>query len=407
MVATFRIKKNGGYSGDLCQKGSIEYIAFWADWDNTCQWKYLNTVKVNVHDIPETVQKKGLCYSAILPVDLTCLRRNCKKPKIARIRAVLSWNVPPSTTDPDALNYWGNRLDAHVLVNPGEVIEPENPTAKIRNIGGIPIEDIHTLFTGLTKPSAKFGHYPYINADQQNLGRPCPFGSRIIIEGNYYQGYYYRVRVRKQTDPVNTLVTLGKDFYVERADVGFDHQVSTIDGWFAYLDPLQEFDRTLALWDSLGDDLWEVQLDIATANDETSIIASSPWYRIQVDNTKPAVDIHVAAGGDCKDFEQGITINGIFVADDLHFGKWSLATLPNTLAIPSNQPVATTPLAKTSPAPAPGGNGWSLNTGNPKLMKPCGYVVQLKVWDRTIRGSYPGNHNYDHIEVGFCLREKT
>src|SRR5439155_14320954 len=35
LVATFRIKRPTGYSGNLCQKGSFEYVAFWADWDNT------------------------------------------------------------------------------------------------------------------------------------------------------------------------------------------------------------------------------------------------------------------------------------------------------------------------------------------------------------------------------------
>ena len=90
LVATFRIKRPLGYSGDLCHPGSNEYVAFWVDWDNTCEWTYLSTVQVNVHDIP-SVPKGGLCYSAILPVDLTKFRQSCKKPKIARVRAVLSW----------------------------------------------------------------------------------------------------------------------------------------------------------------------------------------------------------------------------------------------------------------------------------------------------------------------------
>ena len=34
LVATFRIKRSTGYSGDLCHAGSREYVAFWADWDN-------------------------------------------------------------------------------------------------------------------------------------------------------------------------------------------------------------------------------------------------------------------------------------------------------------------------------------------------------------------------------------
>ena len=61
---------------------------------------------------------------------------------------MLSWAVPPSTTNPDALNYWGNRLDAHVQLNPGQ------PDASICNIGGIALEDINTSTDGMTKTVA-------------------------------------------------------------------------------------------------------------------------------------------------------------------------------------------------------------------------------------------------------------
>src|SRR5262249_37934444 len=50
LVATFRVKKPGGYSGDPCSAGSQEYVAFWADWNDTCDWTYVGTVAVNVHD---------------------------------------------------------------------------------------------------------------------------------------------------------------------------------------------------------------------------------------------------------------------------------------------------------------------------------------------------------------------
>lgn len=410
LVATFRVKQSVGYSGDLCHPGSFEYVAFWADWNDTCDWTYLGTAKVNVHDIPGVPAKKGLCYSAIMPVDLTYVRRNCDQPKIARIRAVLSWAVPPSATDPDALNYWGNLIDTHVQINPGDVIEPGHPVAKIRNLGGVAIEEIDTAVGGMTISTAKFAHYPWIMADEWNMGRACPFGSTVVVEGDYYLGYYYRVKVRKVSSPL-TVVPLMSDFWVERATVGFDHQVPLAGGWFQYLDPLQEFDRILGVWSTTGDDLWEVQLDIATAPNDLSIVSSSPWYRLQLDNTAPSqtstpvtMDLHIAAGGDCKDFNQGTPLSGTFIADDLHFGAWALSTEPNSVSTPSNQPAPLPLLSSTSPAPAPSGNGWTLSTTSPIQMKPCGYVIRLDVWDRSILNSYPGSHDWNHVEVGFCLR---
>lgn len=416
LVATFRIKRPLGYSGELCYPGSTEFIAFWADWNNTCQWEYLSTVKVNVHDIPN-LPKGGLCYSAILPVDLTKIRQSCKTPKIARVRAVLSWNVPPSTTDPDALNFYGNRLDVHVQINPAEPGTPQNP--EIRNIGGIPVEFIDTGVGGLTLSGvgAAFAHYPGSPTD--SLDRPCPFGGALYMDAQFFPGLYYRVRVRQSSNHANINV-LGDSFQVERwvHPPTFDTQTA-VGGFFKFLNPVDYVTRTIAIWNSPAvtapDDLWEMQLDVATAPNEPSIIGSSPWYRVQLDNTGPAVppaspptiDIHISSGGDCKDFKVDSTITGNFVANDLYFGSWSLSTEPDTLTTPSNPPQAVPFLPNTSPtAPAPGGHNWSLNTLAPKAMKPCGYVVRLDVSDRSIVGSIPGSHNWNHIEVGFCLRAK-
>lgn len=426
LVASFRIKRAAGYSGDLCNKGSYEYVAFWADWDNTCEWTYLGTQAVNVHDIA-SIPTDGLCYSAFQPVDLSKHRRSCETPTIGRVRAVLSWSVPPSTIDPDELEYYGNRVDTHVLVEPKEVGDPNN--ARIRNIGGIAVEDIDTdtsLGNGMTKSiafgggSVRFAHTPGNFADGWGLDRECPFGGTIWIEGvDFFWPNYYRVRVRKHLD-TSVVNALTGDFYVERTGPGYDHQVASGE-WFQYL-PGSYMNRLLAYWSSSGDEPWEVQLDIASAPNEASIISSSDWYLIQLDNTAPqgppavplTMDIHLTAAGgsplaDCKDVEEGDTITGTFIADDLHFGGWSLSTEPNTVAFPSNAPEVTG-LLNTDPAPGPGGQTWTLHTAPPPAglvtMKPCGYVVRLDVSDRTIAHSVPFSHNSNHIEVGFCLREK-
>ena len=412
LIATFRIKRSAGYSGNLCQAGSQEYVAFWADWDNTCHWTYLGTVAVNVHDIAN-IPADGLTYAALLPVDLSHHRRNCSQPKVARVRAVLSWAVPPSTSHPDALQYWGNRVDAHVQILPGEIYNPNQPVAKIRNLGGIPIEGIETSSTGLTLPgNVVFAHYPANTADGWGLGRQCPFGGTVQIEALFYPGYYYRLRLRK-TGEIGAGIPIDTDFYVERSDVGFDHQVPLSGGWFKYLDPSQEFTRTIGVWNSSGNELWEIVLEIATAPNDASVVSTSPWYRIQLDNLPPlpppsgpaTIDIHIDANGDCKDFNEGDTITGTFIADDLYFGGWSLSTEPNTAAIPSNAPQSIPFLSNTSTAPGPGGHAWSLNTDSPVHMKPCGYVVRLDVSDRSIVNSYPGSHNSNATETAFCLRK--
>jgi hypothetical protein len=325
------------------------------------------------------------------------------------VRAVLSWSTPPSTTDPNKLETYGNRLDAHVLIKPGTSTQPTQPA--IRNIGGIPVEDIDG--TGLTVNTAVFADFPGTPADEWGLGRPCPFGGRIRIDGDFFPGFWYRVKAKRFVDPITSFTVLATPFDVENDPTGFTHQTAT-GGFFQYLDPATHFNRILAVWDTVGDERWEVWLEVATAPSDAAIVGTSIMYEVQLDNTAPegppavplTMDIHIAAGGDCKDASQGALVAGTFIADDLHFGGWSLSTEPNTLSTPSNQPTSNPFLASTDPAPGPGGNGWQLDTGSPVNMKPCGYVVRLDVSDRSIVGSFPNSHNSNHIEVGFCLRAK-
>lgn len=88
LVATIKIKKNSGYSSDLCHAGSKEYISFWVDWDNKCSWQYINTVELKVHDIK--MVGNCLCYSVSLPLDAAFHRKVCENPNVIRVRGVLS-----------------------------------------------------------------------------------------------------------------------------------------------------------------------------------------------------------------------------------------------------------------------------------------------------------------------------
>lgn len=410
LVATFRIKRPTGYSGGLCSPGSQEYVAFWADWNDTCEWTYVNTVAVNVHDIT-TIPPDGLVYSAILPVDLSAIRRPCGGssggPKIARIRAVLSWNTPPSATDPNALNHWGNRLDAHVQIRPGEPVPGNQPVISI--IGGIGIADINIFGDGMTKPTATFafGGSP---ADPWLLNRECPFGGLIIVQGPPVIGFKYRLWARKFADPLTEQIVKNTFHVVNWLGVGSYITPDPLTGFATYMDTLSNIDQVLAHWTPPGDELWQIRLEMATMGGV--VVGSTVWYSIQLDNTaprrKPAVppfeppavtcEIHIDSGGDCKDFTEGTLIKGHFVAQDAHFGGFSLSTLPSSMS--PNSPTTATPATSQTAAFAAGGDEWRLDTTG---MRPCGYVVLLEVSDRSILSSVPGQHNHNFYDVGFCL----
>lgn len=384
LVATFRIKQNVGYSGNLCSAGSYEYVAFWADWDNSCSFTYLGTVPVKVHDINRPAGE-DLCYMAVLPVDLSAHRTGCEIPKIARVRAVLSWAVPPSTTDPNALDYWGNSIDSHVQIRPGEIASPLNP--KISILGGIPTSQIDST-TGFTVLNARFAGN---NLLADSLGRACPFGGVVEVQGPEFPGYKYRIQVRDVTSG-GAWQTVIKPLMLTRWDGTTYISNPDPSGYFNYQQYTENIENLLGNWDSSGDDLWEVKIDIADFFDNPVLGAIPDIHRVQLDNTAPEASVHIDSAGDCGKYAVGATLNGHFVARDANFGSYSLGTLP--FAGPISPGSGTT---QTATAP---GDPWSLNTTG---MKPCGYDIHLFVEDRSIVNSSWGAHNSTPADTGFCL----
>jgi hypothetical protein len=400
LAATFRIKLPGGYSGRPCDKGSYEYVAFWADWDDTCDFTYLGTVKINVHDF-DPLPAGGLSYTARLKVDLDGYRRSCKQPKIGRVRAVLSWNSPSSTTDPDDLNYWGNRIDTHVLINPtGSGVSDH---AQLRSIGGIAVPHINAG-TGLTDATAVF-HFNWLPPD--SAGRPCPFAGRVVITGPTVPGMMkYGITVENLTVPAPP-VPLGNSFKVLDSSGTIEtNQIASASllHTYWYLNTNLNPELILARWDTTGDDLWRISLQLYTPAEVP--IGAPVTHVIQLKNSGVKdcrIHIDPASGGDCNSFKVKDVIDGHFVAIDPYLSGYTLHTEP--FAAPAGQLTPTsgavsTPFAGPDPAPPPGGLAWQLDT---KDMKPCGYIVRLQASDRAIVDSqWVGHHAA--APVGWCLK---
>lgn len=396
LVATFRIKRPTGYAGNLCSQGSLEYIAFWADWDDFCQYSYLGTVKVPVHDLA-TIPADGLCYAAVLPVDVSQHRSSCDKPKIARVRAVLSWAAQPSTVDPNALTTWGNRIDTHVQIQPGTVPNPLNPAISI--MGGIPTSQI-TNFGGagggLTIHNARFAGN---NLLADNLGRQCPFGGVVEFQGPEFPGYKYRIQVRNLTAG-GSFQDVAAPLMLTRADGTTYISNPDASNFFVYQQYPDNIENLLGNWSSSGDDQWQVKLEIADLSDNPVPGAIPYTHVIQLDNTAPEADIHIDSGGDCGKYAVGSILHGHFVARDANFGSYGLSILPGTAVPPVVSPTGSSVQTGTFP----GDDQWTLTTT--VATTPCGYVVYLSVADLSIVNSSWGAHNFASSSVGFCLLAK-
>jgi len=338
LVASVKIKKKSGYSGDLCDDGSKEYITFWIDWNDECRWQYLETVQLNVHDIE--IPAGGLCYQVSLPLDARNYRRLCENPKVIRVRGVLSWNSLPSTTNPDALNYYGNRVDSHVQIKPGVVIGPGEVIPLFNILGGIPIDKINDA-TGLTKSGSFFA----FNGLPVPTG--APFGGVIVINGPSFEGFRYRFRVRNTV--TNDVYYINNSFTVVGwlpvpPYVQYTAQTPEINGYYDFLSVDKNTLNVLARFVPGTNDKLEISMEV-------EFIPGTFSKTIQMDNIAPQIALSVDDGGDCTHYSKGDTITGHYFVNDLYLqyfsfgstfgggasGNSNSAPLPgNPFAIPTN-----------------------------------------------------------------------
>ena len=425
--AVVQIKQPTGYSGDLCDDGSIEYVAFWADWNNDGAFdEYLGTAEVEVHSI-DSIPDKGLFYCVNLPCNFQQHLENCKNPNVIRIRAVLSWQTKPSETDPDDLNYWGNLLDVVVQIRPG--ISGDQIYHLFYDIGNVPVEDI-SLSTHLAHPST--GLLVSANCRQPALDRP--FAGVVRIGGRLYNtgvpgSVYYQVQYSPHGLGKWLPVTHYHQYELMHPDpTDLFYPKETVvehspDGWFPYLEdftgalPILERTSCLARWNT-GSMEGEYDLRIAFTRDypilPSSVIYYSEIHTIVLDNTNfivnpfaaDAIDYDytldlVIDGGDCHSYEKGYTIDGHLRALDQHFWMWDLELQPAT----HTHSTKANPHCRSYGSLTEQGDTnaeWHLDTSD---LDPCGYTLTLRAWDRAIVNSNGAVHHWNRKAVGFSVHE--
>ena len=387
LVGVIQVKKSSGYSGGPCTDGSREYVTFWADFDGNGSFETcLGTAQVRVYDL-SNIPAQGVYYAVRLPVNLNEYRQACKKgPKVVRIRAILSWNVAVPCANPNQVPTWGNREETLINIAPSV----QAPAGTILNLGGISVAYINDV-TGLTTPEAKF---VLNNLAPDSLGRPCPFASRVTVQGFPVLGHSYVVEVSEDAVLWTPVLT---DLWVEDQFANLNlHKANPVTKRFDYLPFTQNALLLLAQWDTTGDAKWYVRLSVYDGGDN---LQSTDTHLIQLDNTGPEASITITTGtGDCGKFPIGTVLTGSFVARDDYLGSYSLGVEPAVNDPGEGVPIPSSGLLNTAPAP---GNAWSLDTMG---MKSCGYVIRVVAVDRAIVNSQSVG-KYAPDSVGFCLEE--
>jgi len=442
LVATIRIKRPDGYGTGICGNGTLEYIAFWADWYNTCEWTYLGELAINVYNIPN-IPPDGITYSAAWPVDLRNVSHFCNTTQISRVRAVLSWDLPP-LQPPDA-RARGNLLQVHVQIPP--YVAGTNLTAPtIFNIGGVPLPDIDTQLTGLTFPGATFAEFYTtdnpthqlelvpVDPDWQNgQSRQCPFGGAIYITGPPVgllgqpqppgssncdlspSQYQYRIVYRPfgsalGPNPVLNEIIVTQSYPVSPSSSIYSQEYYPLNsqGYFNYL-PLQcNHENMLGSWTPRTPGLYQIRLEVATQTSPP--IGQNPpiyktegyteWYNIQVNIPDPTGTLIPTDEPVCGNFPQGTNLTGILTAKATYFASYSAYVINSVIPIvieSGSVPPVPNPGFKPINSPEP----WSWNSAD---APPCGYVAELMVCDRTIMDSVDNSYQcFPVTPIGFCV----
>jgi hypothetical protein len=165
-----------GYSGDICEPGSQEFVRFYLSYDGGITWQDVGLTSVQVHDIPEgTKGPAKLEYAVSLPVNPK--RKFCTASPLIRARAILSWNNPPPANAPGWIPIWGNVRESVIIVEPwkfiilkdllvdaklklppefAEVLDPEAVVnAKPAKLGAV---ELAKMYRGTDVPVHRFAH---------------------------------------------------------------------------------------------------------------------------------------------------------------------------------------------------------------------------------------------------------
>lgn len=420
LEGVIRIKQSTGYNGGPCTTGSTEYVAFWADLDNSGNYAtYLGTASVTVYDITN-IPQPGLEFAVTLPTDLFAFRQPCEAgPKLIPIRAILSWQVAPPSGDPNYVPVWGNRDDTLICLPPGPSIQPGQQSAFFDTVGSMSVTKINVA-TGLADGASTIG----FTAVQS------PFGGIVTITGYLYPASNisagaapFKYRISVSNDGGVTWVGLNDTFTVSRQLIPYGGIPTALPDVTQNVDPsgitagyytyqadwitgpgdalIVVANNVLAEWQTAGkSSLWQIRMDVYNPATSTFFPAVNATA-ILLDNTPPSATITITSpGGSCGDFKVGDKITGNYSVSDLHFYDLSLELLPGG----GGAFTAPTPLPRfwTDPGASTFGDSgtWTLDTTG---LPPCGYVVVLNADDRTIVNSgYIGWYN--DASVGFCLK---
>jgi hypothetical protein len=324
------------------------------------------------------------------------------------VRGVLSWNTPPSTTNPYAPVVWGNSKQGLILIPPGQAIGDGQQVPVLSAVGDVETSKIGSDGRITSATTVTTGAY-YADA---------PFGGRVTLAGqisNPTSSLQYRIMKAPHgtsafapvvNEPGGLTLTLN----VFSGGVWTQPNVTIhadVNGYYTYQDYSPDHSvesQLMGIWYTTAADsgnAYDLRVDLSVDGNPVHDIHSNV-VTVLVNNETPTA-VLTPTFGECGKVAPGDTISGVFTATATDFGSFGFTILPPGPAngvLPSPASGVSVELGGAIADPGVVNEAFSIDTTG---MSPCGYSLTLGVWDRTNVNSGQTS-NYNQASAGFCLQ---
>ncbi len=421
LYATVHLKKPSGYAGNLCSKGSREYVAFYMDFGSG--WQFMGTSSVEVHDVTP-MPNGGLSYHVELPVNLTeYQKQKCSETYFAKVRAILSWNLLPPDNQPGWVAPWGDWEEAWVEIRHRQGTQGTGKKPIITAIGNIPAKKVSKI-TGKIDKTLDAPDATVDNFDGFSFNGTIPI-TGVIPEHPDSNNVgaaqlQYKIMLKRASQPDSSFVPVSTPFTVLKNVIAggmlsqyIEPNTPDAAGNYHYLVDYNAPTIVTVHGDLLGvisvadSDVYEFYL-------ETSEGFTSERCRIKVDKHAPKdVRIKVNGSEDCGTLVKGTDITGTYsLADDennCHSVAFEFIQLRSGDSTTFKVDGVVRSFGSQITVPGTGKTGnWAMTTNN---VRKCGYNIRLYAYDKTllcypfVSYAYTFYQQYAVDTIGFCLNE--
>jgi len=116
LCAAITIKQSNGYSDNVLNNGSEEFVRFYLSYDGGVRWLDQGMRFVDVFDASTSKPRNYEVTQQIIPLE------EFPPDILPKVRAILSWNLPPPTLAPDWRPAWGNVVESSIRMQDSRVI---------------------------------------------------------------------------------------------------------------------------------------------------------------------------------------------------------------------------------------------------------------------------------------------